>query len=61
MKVFIIEIESGCTDHGNAMVFDSVWSTKEAAEKYAKKFKTSGSYIHAWNFEITETELQGSI
>jgi hypothetical protein len=60
MKVYIVEAESGYTDHGSAMLFDSVWADRESAEEYAKeKFAQSGWASQAPEYEITEVTLEG--
>ncbi len=35
--VYVVEIESGCTDFGNAMMFNSVWDNYEDALAYCEK------------------------
>lgn len=52
MIVYVVEAESGSSGCESCMYFDSVFSTREAAEEYIKS--RSG-----WFFEITETELKG--
>ncbi len=54
-KVYVIEVESGSSYEGGAMVFDSVWSDRGHAETYAKqKFANVGGYGHDWDYSITE-------
>ena len=58
--VFIVEVETGSGDEGEAMLFDSAWSSKEKAMEYCKKFSPStniGGPGHGWDFEITEVEI----
>lgn len=55
--VYIVETESGSCEENGAMLFDSVWSTREKAEEYCKKFHPStniGGFGHGWEYEITE-------
>ncbi len=56
-KVYIVEVKTGSTYEGDAMLFDSVWTTKELAEKHCEKFKTSGGCYQTWPYTITETNL----
>lgn len=57
MKVYVVEVESGSCEQGGAMLFDSVWKTREAAEEYCKKFKSSGYLDVEWMHDIYEVEL----
>lgn len=59
MKVYIVEIETGSSYDDGAMVFDSVWSTKEKAEEYCKKFEKDPNYFFSqrWNHEIFECTI----
>lgn len=57
MKLFIVETESGSSEEGEAMLFDSVWSSREKAEEYCKRFKTSGAFGVPWPHKITECKL----
>ena len=60
MEIYIVEAESGCTDNGGAMQFDSAWATLESAQAYAKeKFAQAGWGSQAPNYEITKTILEG--
>lgn len=43
---FIVEIESGSTDHGSAFVFDSVWNDEDLAKEYCRK------RYQEWNYTI---------
>ena len=49
--VYIVEASSGCTDQGNALIFDSVWSTKELAEDYCKE------RFGDWEHDITAVRM----
>lgn len=55
--VFIVEVETGSCDEGNAMLFDSVWDSLELAQEYCEKFKTVGYLDQGWDYEITEVVL----
>jgi len=57
MKIYIVETESGSSEQGCAMLFDSAWSSLELAEAYCQKFKTCGQFDQPWPYEITETTL----
>jgi len=60
--IYIVEVESGCSDDGGALLFDSAWTTKEAAEEYCKKFQRNPACWHSqnWNYEISKCKLDGS-
>lgn len=51
-SIFIVEKESGSSMENGAMIFDSAWSSLDAAEKYCVKFKGMD-----WTYEISEVKL----
>lgn len=53
MKVYIVEVETGSSYEGNAMLFDSVWSSYEAAESYAKERYGKQN----WSYQINDHTL----
>lgn len=57
MKLYLVEVESGSSEQGNAMVFDSVWSSLELAEKHCKKFEYTSLMNQGTLYEITEIEI----
>lgn len=58
-KVYVVEVESGSTDHGCAMLFDSVWTTEERAREYAQsKFAQCGWASQAPEWDVTEVTLE---
>ena len=60
MKLYIVETESGSIEQGQAMLFDSVWSSHEKAQEYCKRFKTCGAFDTSWPCSITEVNLDES-
>lgn len=42
---FIVEIQSGSSDHGTAMVFDSVWNNEQLATTYCKQRYKDWDYV----------------
>ena len=58
--LFIVETESGSCDHGDAMIFDSVWSTKAQAVKYCERFHSRnemGGFGCGVDFDITKVTI----
>lgn len=57
MNIFIVEVETGCTSHGDCLEFDSAWSSEVKAKEYCQRFET---YLQSPRFEITEITLDAS-
>ncbi len=59
MRIYIVEVESGCSAHGDdAELFDSAWTTEESAKEYAsKKFAQAGWVSQVPSYTITEVTL----
>lgn len=57
MYVYLVEVETGSTYEGEAMLFDSIWSSRELAEKYCEKFKSMGYLDTPWPYDITEIKV----
>lgn len=59
MKIYIVEKEEYCSDCGGSMVRDSVWLSREQAEKYAKtEFSQSNWASQAPRYEVVEIEVK---
>jgi hypothetical protein len=59
MEVYIVEVESGCTSDNGAMLFDSVWTSRESAEAYAKaKFAQAGYASQVPDYTVTPVTLE---
>ena len=59
-KLWLVETMSESCDEGEAMLFDSIWTTKEKAEEYCKRFspeKHMGGWNIGWKFQITDIEV----
>lgn len=59
-EVYIVEVQSGCTGQEEAMLFDSVWTSKERAEEYCNsRFKRKPDVWHSedWPYDITKVTL----
>lgn len=57
MKLYLVEVLTGSCEQGSAMVFDSIWDSKEKAEIHCQKFKSNGSFDSGWEYSISEVLL----